>query len=65
MRYRLRDKPNMLAVEGTCNSCKCPCSLRMELIDFFKIEKSPYTLSGMTCPWCGVFDTISISLPYY
>ena len=63
--YRLRDKPNMLAVEGVCNSCKHPCSLRMELIDYFKIEKSPYTPSGMTCPQCGSSNTLSISLPYY
>ena len=65
MQYRLRDKPNMLVVEGVCNSCKHPCSLRMELIDYFKIEKSPYTPSGMTCPQCGSSNTLSISLPYY
>jgi hypothetical protein len=65
MRYRLRDKPFMLAVEGTCNRCKRPCSLKLELIEFLKIEKSPYSPSGMTCPWCGATDNLSISLPYY
>jgi hypothetical protein len=65
MRYRLRDKPNMLAVEGVCISCKRPSSLRMELIDYFKIEKSPYTPIGTTCPWCGSSNTLSISLPYH
>jgi hypothetical protein len=64
MRYILRDKPNMLAVEGTCNSCKLTCSSEMKLIDFFRIEKSPYSPSGMTCPWCGSSDTLSVSLPY-
>jgi hypothetical protein len=66
-RYRLRDKPNMLAVEGICNNRNCtrPSSLKMNLIDYFKIERSPYTPSGMTCPWCGASNTLSISLPYY
>jgi hypothetical protein len=68
MQYRLRDKPNMLAVEGVCDSNSCKhryCSLRMKLNEYFKIEKSPYTPSGMTCPWCGSSNTLSISLPYY
>ena len=43
MRYRLRDNPDMLAVEGVCNNCNHLCSLKMNLIDYFKIEKSPYT----------------------
>ena len=62
MRYRLRDKPNMLAVEGVCTNKKCsrPCSLKMNLIDYFKIEELPYSPSGMTCPWCGASDTISL-----
>ncbi len=66
MRYRLRDKPNILAVEGVCNNKKCnrPCSLKMNLIDYFKIEEFPHSPSGMTCPWCGASDTMSISLPY-
>jgi hypothetical protein len=68
LRYRLRDKPNVLAVEGICESNSCKhryCSLEMELIEYFKIEKSPYTPSGITCPWCGSSNTLSISLPYY
>ena len=67
MQYRLRDKPDILAVEGICNNPKCKhlCPLKMNLIDYFKIEKSPYTLSGMTCPWCGLSGTLSISLPHF
>ena len=66
MRYRLRDKPSMLAVEGVCTSKKCthPCPLEMNLIDYIKIEKSPYILNGMTCPWCGSSNTLSIILSY-
>jgi hypothetical protein len=64
--YKLRDKPHMLAVEVVCNNRNCnrPSSLPMNLIDYIKIEKSPYTPSGMTCPWCGSSNTLSISLPY-
>jgi hypothetical protein len=65
MRYRLRDKPHTLAVEGTCNNCKRPCPLKMKLSDFFRIEKLPYSPNDMICPWCGASDTLSISLPYY
>lgn len=64
LRFRLRDKPNLLAVEGVCNKCPHPCPLTMNLIDYLKIEKSTYTPSGMTCPWCGASNTLSISLPY-
>lgn len=65
MQYRLRDNPNLLAIEGVCNNCNRPCSLKMNLIDYIKIEESPYTPSGMTCPWCGSSNTLSISLPHY
>jgi len=64
LRFRLRDKPNLLAVEGICSKCPHPCPLTMNLIDYFKIEKSPYIPSGMTCPWCGSSNTLSILLPY-
>jgi hypothetical protein len=65
LQYRLRDKPNMLAVEGVCNNRNCnrTSSLRMNLIDYIKIDKSLYTLSEMTCPWCGSSNTLAISLP--
>jgi hypothetical protein len=67
LRYKLLDKPHMLAVEVVCNNRNCnrTSSLRMNLIDYIKIDKSPYTLSEMTCPWCGLSNTLSISLPYY
>jgi hypothetical protein len=64
LRYRLRDKPNMLAVEGVCNSCNRPSSFGMDLIEYFEIKDSPYTPGGRTCPWCGSSSTLSISLPY-
>jgi hypothetical protein len=67
LQYRLRDKPNMLAVEGICNNNKCthPCALPMNLTDYIKIDKSPYTPSRMTCPRCGSSNTLSISMPHY
>jgi hypothetical protein len=67
LQFRLRDRPDILAVEGECNNSKCnyPCALPMNLVDYIKIDKSPYTPSGMTCPWCGSSNTLSISLPYY
>jgi hypothetical protein len=67
LRYRLRDKPNLLAVEGVCNNRRSThlCPLTMNLIDYIKIDKSPYTPSGMTCPRCGSSNTLSITLPYY
>ena len=67
LRFGLRHYPNQLAVEGICNNSECnhPYALPMNLVDYIKIDKSPYTPSGMTCPWCGSSNTLSISLPYY
>jgi hypothetical protein len=64
LRYSLRDKPNILAVEGVCNNCNRPCHSAMDLVEYIEIEKSPYLLKGMDCPWCRSSDTVSIQVPY-
>jgi hypothetical protein len=60
LRYSLRDKPNILAVEGVCKNCSHPCHKAMNLVEYIEIEKSPYLLRGINCPWCGSLDTVSI-----
>jgi hypothetical protein len=65
LRYSLRDKPGMLAVEGICNNCKHPSPVALNLLDYVKIEKFPYVISGMICPKCSSANTVSILSPTY
>jgi hypothetical protein len=65
LRYSLRDKPSMLAVEGICNNCNHPSPVALNLLDYVKIEKSPYVISGMICPKCSSANAVSILSPTY
>jgi hypothetical protein len=65
LRFSLRDRPDMLAVEGICNRCNRPHPATMNLFDYIKIEISPPMLNERNCPWCSSSNTASIPLPYY
>jgi hypothetical protein len=62
LRFEIRDKPWLVAIEGICKECKCPVHIAIETLGYLETKFVPQARLTQDCPHCKKEKSVIIPL---
>jgi hypothetical protein len=62
LRFEIRDKPLLVAIEGICKECKCPVHIAIEILGYLETKFVPQARLTQDCPHCKKEKSVIIPL---